>query len=227
MGFLTKSPSRVSRVLDEDKCPPFTVHDVRDYPDYYDALYYPHYHEPTFATARSFCAWLLKSLVAHHTHCLRCNSPFSGCVSFDGNRVIVASGEHSVSLPVSYFEGAGYYHCSVFRLLMHSPQLIDVYACSLSQHPPWLFTSEDIICSQLKSLPSSTLSRTVTRLACVNVHPRTKTNYSRAICSHFVHLRTTILAKSLAEVVNEFGSVQLPTECRRCHSTSCAASVCL
>jgi len=52
--FLTKLPCRLARVLDEGQCPPCNEpHDVKHYPRYYDALYYPQYD-------LGFCTWLLE-----------------------------------------------------------------------------------------------------------------------------------------------------------------------
>lgn len=204
---MTKVPSCVSRVLDEDDCPPFTVHDIRDYPVHYDALYFPQYHDHIFATARSFCSWLLMSLAAHHRSCMKCAYRFSGCVTFDGVRIAVSSHDVSASLSLDYFERSGYCHCSVFRELRRR-SLGDCFVRSLDRQPPWLFSSEDTILSQLDSVSVSILSQTATRLACVGVGRGTKKKFIRAVCQHYLRLRTTLLAKSSDEAASEFSSVR-------------------
>jgi hypothetical protein len=213
--FLTKAPSCVTRALEEDICPPFTAHDIRDYPVYYDALYYPRYHESRFATAHSFCSWLLESLVSHHRSCSGCTELFTGCVSFDGIRIIVASQHGSQSFSLPFFESAGYHHCSVFSVLRRSVTLEGYSARSLAQHPPWLFSSKDTICAQLECVSASVLSRTVSSLLCVCVGRARKTNFIRAVCAHVVELRDTLLAMTVSEIEHEFSSLGLPIGCDR------------
>ncbi|PBK99274.1 hypothetical protein ARMGADRAFT_1007851 [Armillaria gallica] len=60
MAFhLSKYPCRRARVLDEEQVPlDGEEHLVADYPDYYDALYFPEYHQKVFETPESVCAWL-------------------------------------------------------------------------------------------------------------------------------------------------------------------------
>jgi hypothetical protein len=97
-------------------------------------------------TARSFCPWLLMCLESHHRSCTRCTNRFSGCVAFDGVRIVVSSHNVSTSLSLSYFQRSGYYHCSVLREL-RPRSLGDCFAQSLDRHPPWLFSTEDTILS--------------------------------------------------------------------------------
>lgn len=202
-------------MLDEDTCPPLAVHDVRDYPVYYDALYYPQYYEAVFSTAHSFCSWLLESLLCHHRTCFTCTFTFSGCVSFDGVRIVVTSNGVSVSQSLPYFERAAYRHCTIIRMLHASLSLAEYFASSIAQHPPWLFATEDVVRSRLARVSASTLSQIVTRLGCVCVGRRRKTNFIRAICVHFVDLRTRLLSNTVSDVEVEFASVRLPVGCDR------------
>jgi hypothetical protein len=55
---MNKCPCRYPRVLDESVCPPSEGdHFVEDYPEYYDALYFPQLNTAVFET----CATLTKS----------------------------------------------------------------------------------------------------------------------------------------------------------------------
>ncbi len=60
MAFgLLKSPCRRVRVLDEDQVPPDgEEHSLTDYPEYYDALYSPEYHEEVFESSEAVRCWL-------------------------------------------------------------------------------------------------------------------------------------------------------------------------
>ena len=79
--FLNKSPCTVPRQLDEASCPPEGMHNIADYPLYYDPLYFPHEHSSVFETPENFVAWLSRSLNSHHIHCADCDLEFVGCVA--------------------------------------------------------------------------------------------------------------------------------------------------
>lgn len=143
---------------------------------------------------------------------MKCAYRFSGCVTFDGVRIAVSSHDVSTSLSLDYFERSGYCHCSVFRGLRRR-SLGDCFVRSLDRQPPWLFSSEDTILSQLDSVSVSILSQTATRLACVGVGRSTKKKFICAVCQHYLRLRSTLLAKSSDEAASEFSSVRLPPQC--------------
>lgn len=101
-GFIVKHPCRRVRVLEEDQCPPFGIdHDIRDYPAYYDPLYYPQFHASKFENARSFCCWLSEALTNHSQDCSRCLGwPLSNCVvTYDGVSVSIKKSRDIGSMP--------------------------------------------------------------------------------------------------------------------------------
>ena len=70
MTFLSKQPSIVPRVLCVLHCPPDNVlHQIEDYPFFYDPCYYPHDFVSMFATEESVCAWLTNGL---QNPCVNC-----------------------------------------------------------------------------------------------------------------------------------------------------------
>ncbi|KAG1894371.1 uncharacterized protein F5891DRAFT_1195355 [Suillus fuscotomentosus] len=213
MTFLNKAPSCVSCVVDKDICPPPTVHAISDYPKYYDALYYPQYHPAVFATAQTFCAWLLKSLVSHCRCCLVCRNPFTGCVPFDGVHIVVTSSDVSLSLPLGVFESAGYHHCAIMHKLSLSSNQVFSFTHTLVQYPPWMFYSEDTIKSRLDAILFATLSESISRVPGLRVVHRTKPNFVAAITHHFLDLHANLIARSMPEVLSDFASVMLPLEC--------------
>ncbi|KAG1873527.1 hypothetical protein DFJ58DRAFT_362573 [Suillus subalutaceus] len=127
------------------------MHNVTEYPIYYDALYYPQYHAYNFDTPDKFCAWLLKSLVSHHRSCHTCSFEFRGCVAFNGFSVVVTDGHRSLSLRPSEFESSGYRHCVL--LCRFSVCGCDGLASSLARKfdclPAWIDYDEQTIVTHL------------------------------------------------------------------------------
>lgn len=148
--FLNKEPSRVSRVVDEDiqfvPLPLFTIF----------VNFTMHFIIPNIITR--FLLLLRPSvpgcwsLVSHHRSCLVCRNPFTGCILFDGVRIVVTSSDVYLSVSLSVFESAGYHHCSFMRQLSHSSRQALSFACLLVQYPPWLFLSEEMIKSHLDAV---------------------------------------------------------------------------
>ena len=60
MVFLVKQPSELPRVLSASHCPPNNVlHDISEFPLYYDPLYYPTCFSSIFSSPIKVCEWLL------------------------------------------------------------------------------------------------------------------------------------------------------------------------
>ena len=70
MLFLSKKPSVVPRVLCASECPPHNVlHEIDDYPRFYEPTYFPCYYDSIFVSEESVCGWLLSSLQNHSENC--------------------------------------------------------------------------------------------------------------------------------------------------------------
>jgi len=70
MPFICKKPCVVPRVLCASQCPPHNIlHDILDYPFYYEPIYFPEYYASLFATKQSCCVWLLNGLKHHSLNC--------------------------------------------------------------------------------------------------------------------------------------------------------------
>jgi hypothetical protein len=176
--FLLKQPSKKTRVLNYDLCPPHNVvHDVELYPVYYDALYFPHYHPGVFATPDNFCLWLHACLSSHREVCLSCRPLYNTTtVFYDGSAVCVRIDNTSIRLLTSFFESAFYSHCSVFRYQRYLhftgsgsvTAVNETTACRIASHtdvvPSWLTYTDDYVRSQLIALPQATLSSPVHQL---------------------------------------------------------------
>lgn len=210
-----KTPSCVSRVLDEALCPPSTLHNICDYPEYYDALYYPQYHTALFVSAMTFCSWLLKCLVSHHRSCFSCSLLFTGCVEFNGHAVVITLDDVSVSLSLTHFESPHYHHCKIIRMLaLGSSQELDL-SQSLHCPPPWMYCSMQDIETKLHTVLASTLSRSVSSVPGLLVARRTKSCFVRALSTHFLDSRSSLLAKPFHAASDELVDIPLPVECPR------------
>ncbi|KAG0708596.1 hypothetical protein DFH29DRAFT_424417 [Suillus ampliporus] len=168
MVFLTKLPCRLAHVLDEGHCPPCDKpHDVKHYPCYYDALYYPQFNLAFFETSERFCTWLKSSLKSHALCCSKCRwSDFRGCVSYDGVRITVCHQQKSLTMTPSEFADASYHHCVVFRELS-SREALSVDKCLSSRldvYPIWFYYGEEIQEQHLSVLLDSVLVECVSRL---------------------------------------------------------------
>ena len=69
MPFLFKQPSVLPHILSTSQCPPHVLHDVTEYPLYYDPLYSPADHTTLFESEQSVCQWLWHGLVVHQVGC--------------------------------------------------------------------------------------------------------------------------------------------------------------
>jgi hypothetical protein len=71
--FLHKKPCMNIRILDETDCPPHnTLHDIADYPKYYDTLYHPEQYPVVFCSPESIVSWMEEAVLEHSRHCLKC-----------------------------------------------------------------------------------------------------------------------------------------------------------
>jgi hypothetical protein len=87
--FINKAPCAVAHVIEDSVCPPDGPHHVKDYPIYYDPIYFPHEYHECFESALNFCIWLKNALKTHHVHCLECETEFTGLVTYDGLNILI------------------------------------------------------------------------------------------------------------------------------------------
>lgn len=169
LRFIVKHPCCRVRVLEEDQCPPFGIdHDIRDYPAYYDPLYYPQFHASKFENARSFCCWLSEALTNHSQDCSRCLGwPLSNCVvTYDGVGVSISCKFIDLSCSLCYFESESYIHCDlVNRLQVQSHSCSDGFSAffhrCVNDLPHWMYYSDNVLRNRLALFSNEVLLRTI------------------------------------------------------------------
>lgn len=189
--FLCKTPCRVARVLDERYCPPPALaHNISDYPIYYDALYYPQYYPSFFESPENFCSWVARSLVDHPPSCHSCTVVFAGCVSFDGNTIVVTHNKVSVSFPLPVFQTSNYTHCTVLRHLasVASSDVATLVVSSINRLPPCFQHDPALITKRLGCLMAPSLAVCASSLSCSSIRRAKAANIELIVC-HFVDLR--------------------------------------
>ena len=127
MCFLfNKQPSELSRALCTSECPPHNVlHDMNDYPSYYDPVYFPTNYPSIFDSEDSVCEWLLMGLKKHSFVCCSCvflQNGFEQCEdSVRYNASMFEIKFHCVQIQVSilYIESSMFSFCRLHHLLFH------------------------------------------------------------------------------------------------------------
>jgi hypothetical protein len=155
MTFVQKLPCQVARVLDSADYPPHDVpHTTCQYPLYYDALYYPHYHPLVFRDENTVYEWLLKGLENHTMTCVSClhDHPHSASRTYGveymvPSRFSVATSSAEVIISVNSIESAAFTFCRLIRHLLSGSMPTDNWLESaqyvLCKQPSWLFRSEE------------------------------------------------------------------------------------
>ena len=118
MGFLFKQPSVQPCILCASHCPPHDVlHEIDDFPLYYNPLYYPLYNTSVFKTKVSVCLWILEELKIHLISCQSC-APLPGVlkdfedgVSFFYPYFRVAFAGTCLLVPFEYVESPFFSFC--------------------------------------------------------------------------------------------------------------------
>ena len=133
MPFLFKQPSVLPHVLSTSQCPPHDVlHDVTEYPLYYDPLNFPADHTMLFESEQSVCQWLWHDLVIHRVGCSQCfqaTSPFNEMISrvcFSFNFFEVEFHQLHFRVPLSYIKSSNFSFCGLYSIVvsLHSEILI-------------------------------------------------------------------------------------------------------
>ena len=73
MPYIDKQPCKLAWVLALDACSPHEIiHEIDDFPLYYDACYLPEVHKNCFETAETDKSWLPTELDNHKKYCKTC-----------------------------------------------------------------------------------------------------------------------------------------------------------
>ena len=71
--FFNKVPCRAARVLDVDECPIHAlIHDPRNYPKFYDPIYFPELYYDIFISSTKSASWHESDLNKHVRTCTSC-----------------------------------------------------------------------------------------------------------------------------------------------------------
>ena len=215
MVFILKQRSIAPRMLCASQCPPDNVmHDISDYPMFYDPIYEPKIHDDLFESEERVCKWLLTGLKNHGSECIVC-SPLPDHITSSEENVCCNSSLFQISfrgvslqVPFCFVEHHSFSFCKLHRLLVMSfltlqstcsnvPHCV-LHAGSVHSHMPIWLSMEEAHCSRsLAALPLSELRR-VTRSFGAG-HLRSKIDIIRAISVDFFHQRShfwTIVSSS-------------------------------
>jgi hypothetical protein len=161
-------------------------HDIKDYPIFYDPIYYPNENRNCFETALNFCIWLNTTLKNHASHCFQCDTAYSGSVAYDGLDIFVFCYSIHVSLVKStqYFSCAGYTNCQLLNEFVQH-RLPITPSVRIPDHllsfPRWFLYSDDVnecnvdslsikvIHEAASSLSDLFLCKHATKKACIQV----------------------------------------------------------
>ena len=127
MTFMVKQPSLLPRALCALQCPPHNLyHDIEDYPEYYNPLYFPAFYASLFASENSVCEWLLNEFRCHMLTCLSCphlpsflEREIDGC-RFDGFFFHLTFQSVHFQFPLTFVEGQTFSFCTLQRRLVLS-----------------------------------------------------------------------------------------------------------
>ncbi|KAH0835807.1 hypothetical protein J3R83DRAFT_9664 [Lanmaoa asiatica] len=158
----------VPRVIDDRFCPPDGPHDIKDYPIFYDPIYYPNENPECFETPLNFCVWLNNALKDHASHCFQCDTTSSGSVAYDGLDIYFLCYSTCISLVKStqYFSRAEYTHCQFLnKIVQHH---LPIPPVSVPDHlltfPKWFSYSDDVNERNLDSLSIKVIHETASSL---------------------------------------------------------------
>jgi hypothetical protein len=204
MVFLRKQPSVLPRILCASQCPPdHVLHDVLEFPLFYDALYYPQFHRALFESETLVCSWILNGLREHDRLCSSfCSSlsPFSDVIACD-DRISYRNSVFNVKykgveviVPLAYVETSRFSFCRLNRRLvsMTGVQCMPANDGDWSRDaesvrfriPSWLVRDIDVYFPLLSALSSPQLYSVVQSLR-VSCHRR-KYNFMKVIVDDFV-----------------------------------------
>jgi hypothetical protein len=205
MCFLFKQPSELPRVLCASQCPPHNVvHEMNDYPLYYDPAYFPESFQTIFDSEDSVCEWLLMGLKEHSLCGCSCVPLEHGFEEFEDNVRYVAPMFEirfcsvQIQVPILYIESSLFSFCRLHHLLLQlKSKLSCVYVRSgenamyaeavVFDAPPWLFQTDEEISMSLSALSVSQLHY-VTQKLCIS-SLRRKIDFIQAIINDFRYER--------------------------------------
>ena len=188
--FLYKSPCNVPRVLDVNNCPLHNVvHDISSFPQYYDPIYYPHFHPEIYDSPMAIKGWIEDALNSHVSACPTCfgrrvDSSVRYSVQWreslaDFFVCVILNGKLKQCLiSLKDLQSPRYTHCRVLVRLFEKrhglpPKLAcvkftapptNVFYIVANKEPAWLHYSEAWYCLHLTHLSLPILTATVKRL---------------------------------------------------------------
>ena len=221
MVFLVKQPSELPRVLSASHCPPNNVlHDISEFPLYYDPLYYPTCFSSIFSSPIKVCEWLLNGLQVHFDFCSSCIVLQAGLEPFvDDARYCASIFEIRfrclrIHIPISYIESSSFSFCCLHALLVEKSNKFHTTFCNndngdfkvfvdlvVSNVPLWIFRENEDCSNRLMSLSMSQLRPVVRSLEISNC--RSKFELVKAIVDDFSCKRHEF-CNSLTECQNTY-----------------------
>ena len=123
MSFLSKQAFKQPRVLCASHCPPHNIlHDITEFPLYYDPIYDPTSHRHLFNSVERVCDWILRGLQKHLVECVVCPPlPFklkklkdSICYKYPLFDVTLCG--LCLQVPFYYVESSSFSFCNLHRL---------------------------------------------------------------------------------------------------------------
>jgi hypothetical protein len=214
MAFLCKQPCVLARVLNASDCPPDNVlHEIPDYPLYYDALYFPQDHPLLFQTEESVCRWLLTELQQHCVICPSCvrlqiaSSSIKNHVQYnEGFFNIIFSGLQNV-IPICDVESSCFSFCRLCRQFLMGTSKIQSLTTHLSstahdlcfidaervlhETPSWLVRDDAVFSTCLFRLSVSKLGDVARSLP--HGHCRSKQELIQTIMTDICYQRQQLL----------------------------------
>jgi len=202
--WLNKRPSVISRVLDADDCPPHDViHDINDYPKFYDALYYPQWYPQFFLSPNKCSMWLERCLNEHVSKCYNCKSEHVVQVQIVSDEFRVMRNDGNIcNLSILALESALYSHCSLFaefaKISRSRNTIMDgqTRMWLMNENPRWMVLGEEIYMANLIDLPATVLSKASNGCIRYVKNPRMHRNkqaYTYNILSSFISQRQSFI----------------------------------
>jgi hypothetical protein len=215
MPFLAKERCTQPRVLSASHCPSHEcVHDICQYPIYYDPLYFPDLHPFVFETESSFSVWFLNRVQNHSLECCSCLQLPGICEMSDANVCCIMDcieiDVHSVRfhVPLRFVEAASFTFCRMFRFFQSYLAMLQTMTTTLGQWatdaeaaileiPSWFMSSEDDILRRVSFSSAPSVLRSVAQsLYHYPVHT-TKSQLERLIVDDFVRERIRFWASDV------------------------------
>ena len=214
--FLHKTPCNVPRVLDANDCPLHNiVHDISQFPKYYDPIYYPRCYPEIYKSPIAVKEWYENALTSHISGCSACfckhvnlNVTYSvqWRESLEGFLVcVLQNGKlNQCMVSIKDFESSKYTHCWVLARL-YEKCCSNIFNVVRNKKPIWLQYADASYYFNLSYLSLSVLIKTVNSLQLATRDVlRSKERCVSKLVDHFLLERNAYLSSFPRDDISSF-----------------------